>query len=83
MDTTKYPWPVCPYGLIPTMSDYTTDLGAFGCTVTQEYTSGTELEVEVASGFVRIDIDGDTVFHRHRSDMRDLPDHLAEIDGGA
>jgi len=83
MDTTKCPWAVCLYGSYPTMSDYTTDVRENGCTATQEYTTGTELEVEVACGFVRIQVDGDTVFHQHRSDMRDLPDHLAELEGDA
>jgi len=65
------------------MSDYTADVSEFGCRVRQEYASGTELEVEVASGFVIITVDGERVFYRHRSDMSELPDHLAELDGDA
>jgi hypothetical protein len=74
---------MCLYGLYPTMSDYTADVDDFGCTVTQEYSTETELEVEVNAGFVQIQVDGETVFHRHRSDMSDLPDHLAELEGDA
>jgi len=65
------------------MSDYTADAGDYGCTVTQSYTTGAELQVRVSAGFVMIQIDGDTVFHRHRSAMSELPDHLAELEGDA
>jgi len=65
------------------MSDYTADLREDGCTVCRQYATGTELQVRVSAGFVMIQIDGDTVFHRHRSAMSELPDHLAELEGDA
>jgi hypothetical protein len=61
------------------MSDYSADAHERSAEAIQTYPNGSEIHVELSYGFIRVDVDGERVFHAYSGNLKDNPeDRVAE-----